>query len=189
MRGSMLLAVVGLCAVTLGGCGGAPTAPKPPQAAVTPAAKTAAAPKASPTAEPQGQPIQIGQVTYSNWGERDARRVTSRDLDAGDFYFKGTFLRGEPGQKLTLRIRNVEQQLHNFSLPAQGIDQDIQTGGQRVDVNITFPPDGGLQFFCKFHSGQGMNGLLLAGAATPQSMAGSQPVSSPQSSPSPQPRQ
>jgi hypothetical protein len=46
---------------------------------------------------------------------------------------------------------------------------------------VTFPQSGGLQFFCKHHTAQGMNGLLLVGDATPQS------VGSPSPSPSPQP--
>jgi plastocyanin len=154
---------------------------------VAPAEKKSSAQKASPTEEPEGQLIQVGQITFSTWGDRDARGQASRGLDAGDFYFKGTFLHGQPGQKLTLQIRNVEDQVHNFSLPAQNINQEIPPDGERVNVDVNFPQSGGLQFFCKYHTAQGMNGLLLVGDATPQSFASSQPASSPQPSPSPRP--
>jgi plastocyanin len=96
-------------------------------------------------------------------------------MDAGDFYFKGTFIRGESGQELTLEIQNVADQVHNFSLPEQGLDQDIPPDSDRVDVDVRFPQSGGLQFFCKYHTARGMNGLLLAGQATPQSVASPQP--------------
>src|SRR5687767_1183978 len=100
---------VGVIAITLVGCVGAPSA------------TTGFVVKPSPTTRPVGELIQVGQVTYANWGERDVRGAKIRELDAGDSYFRGTFLRGTPGQQLILKIDNVANQGHNFSLPAQGL--------------------------------------------------------------------
>jgi plastocyanin len=177
-----MLAGLGVLAVVLSGCGGSASASKPAQSGAATAQKSATAQRATSTPEPSGQLMQIGQVSYSNWGERDARKETTRGLDAGDFYFKGTFIQGEPGQKLTLQIRNVADQVHNFSIPSQSIDQDIQPKSDRVNVEVTFPQSGTVQFLCKLHTAQGMNGLLTVGGGMPQSAA------SPQPSPSPQPR-
>ena len=124
--------------------------------------------------------VQIGQVTYANWGLRDARDEDERELDAGDFYFKGTFIQGKPHQELTLAIQNVADQLHNFSLPAQGIDQPIPPKSDRVDVEVTFPASGSLPFFCKYYTARGMNGLLLIGDLPPLSIPSPSPASSPQ---------
>ena len=100
------------------------------------------------------------------------RRAGLRGVDAGDFYFKGTFLRGRPGEALTLKIKNTGTQLHNFSLPDQGLDIDLPTGGERMDVEVVVPESGALRFFCKYHADRGMNGQLLAGDAEPQPLVG-----------------
>src|SRR5215208_6505794 len=148
---------LGVLAVALLGCSGAPpaskpgapAASKPPQGAGAPAAKSAAGPKGSPVPTPAGELVQIGSVTYANWGVRDAAGDPTRELDAGDFYFKGTFIQGEPGQALTLQIQNVADQVHNISLPAQGIDQDIPPKSGRVKVEVTVPDSSSVQYFCK----------------------------------------
>ena len=89
------------------------------------------------------------------------------ELETDDFYFSPTFLRGSPGQKLTLRIGNQGKETHNLSISGQQLDQDIAPN-QEVNVQVTLPPSGALRFFCKYHAGEGMNGQLLAGDATPQ---------------------
>jgi plastocyanin len=179
---------LGVIAVALLGCSGAPpaskpgapAASKPPQGAGAPAAKSGAAPKPSPVPTPAGELVQIGSVTYANWGVRDAAGDPTRELDAGDFYFKGTFIQGEPGQKLTLAIQNVAEQVHNISLPMQGIDRDIPPKSGRVNMEVTFPGSGSVQFFCKYHTARGMNGLLLVGDVPPLAAASPSPVPSSQ---------
>jgi plastocyanin len=130
---------------------------------------------------PNGELVQIGQLTYANWGVRDSIGSKTRTLDAGDFYFKGTFIQGEPGQKLTLLITNPSQQVHNFSIPAQALDQDIPPGPNRARVDVMFPVAGEVLFFCKYHTALGMNGLLLVGDPPPMSAVSPSLVPSPQS--------
>ena len=75
-------------------------------------------------------------------------------------------------QKLTLELKNVADQVHNFSLPTQGLDQDIPPRSDpRVNVDVTFPASGELQFLCKYHTAHGMGRLLLLSDAGPQSVA------------------
>jgi plastocyanin len=119
------------------------------------------------TAQPDGPVIKLGALTFSDHGTKDVKGQTALDLEADDYYFAPTFLRGEPGQKLTLEIENESGTLHNFSLPEQHIDLDIPPKGT-VKVDVTVPPSGVIHFFCKFHGALGMNGELLAGDATPQ---------------------
>jgi plastocyanin len=126
-----------------------------------------------------GELVQLGPVTYANWGSRDARRELALQLDAGDFYFKGTFLRGDPGRTLTLAIDNVGGQVHNISIPAQGLDRDLPSSGPRVNVEVTFPMTGEVQFFCKYHTARGMNGLLVVGDLPLLSAASPSPAPSP----------
>jgi YVTN family beta-propeller protein len=119
------------------------------------------------TAQPEGQVITLGALTFADHGTKDVKGQAELDLEADDYYFAPTFLRGEPGQQLTLEIENESGTLHNISLPEQHIDKDIPPKG-KVKVEVTIPSSGVVHFFCKFHGALGMNGELLAGDATPQ---------------------
>ena len=110
--------------------------------------------------------ITLGGVTYADHGTKDVQNRSRLELEADDYYFSPTFLRGKPGQKLTLVVESEASTLHNISLPALGIDKDIPPKG-KVQVDVTFPASGVLAFSCKFHGPLGMNGQLLAGDAAP----------------------
>ncbi len=130
-------------------------------AATTPASvRAAAAPSGT------SRSITLDGVTYADHGTKDVRNRSRLELEADDYYFSPTFLRGKPGQKLTLVVESEASTLHNISLPALGIDKDIPPKG-KVQVDVTFPASGVLAFSCKFHGPLGMNGQLLAGDAAP----------------------
>jgi YVTN family beta-propeller protein len=140
-----------------------------------PALLPALAPTGAPTgpaatAESARQSITLGDLTFSDHGTKEVKGQAEMDLEADDYYFEPTFLRGAPGQKLTLEIENESGTLHNFSIPDQHIDQDIPPKG-KVKVEVTIPPSGAVHFLCKFHTALGMNGELLAGDAAPQSVS------------------
>jgi len=114
----------------------------------------------------QGESVQLGGVTYADHGMQDVRNMTKLELEADDYYFKPTFLRGMPGQKLTLIIESEARTLHNVSIPALGIDRDVPPKG-KMQVDVTFPASGVLTFSCKFHGALGMNGQLLTADTAP----------------------
>ena len=134
---------------------------------VSGAAATTLAPVRA-AAAPSGtrKSITLGGVTYADHGTKDVRNRSRLELEADDYYLSPTFLRGKPGQKLTLVVESEASTLHNISLPALGIDKDIPPKG-KVQVDVTFPASGVLAFSCKFHGPLGMNGQLLAGDAAP----------------------
>ncbi len=134
---------------------------------VSGAAATTLAPVRA-AAAPSGtrKSITLGGVTYADHGTTDVQNRSRLELEADDYYFSPTFLRGKPGQKLTLVVESEASTLHNISLPALGIDKDIPPKG-KVQVDVTFPASGVLAFSCKFHGPLGMNGQLLAGDAAP----------------------
>src|SRR5437879_4295718 len=131
-----------------------------------PSAAVIAPAPVQPAAAPSGKntSITLGGVTYANHGTKDVRNLSKLELEADDYYFSPTFLRGRPGQKLTLLVESEASTLHNISIPALGIDRNIPPKG-KVEVNVTFPSSGVLAFFCKFHGALGMNGQLLTGDA------------------------
>ena len=108
--------------------------------------------------------VTMSGVTYADHGTKDVRKLSKLELEADDYYFGPTFLRGNPGQKLTLMMENEASTLHNITIPALGIDKDIPPKG-KVQVEVTFPASGTLGVSCKFHGPLGMNGQLLIGDA------------------------
>jgi YVTN family beta-propeller protein len=134
------------------GPGGAATTPAPVRAAAAPSGMR--------------KPITLGGVTYADHGTKDVRNRSKLELEVDDYYFSPTFLRGNPGQKLSLLVESEANTLHNLSIPALGIDRDILPKG-KVQLDVTFPASGVLVFFCKFHGPLGMNSQLLAGDASP----------------------
>jgi plastocyanin len=135
----------------------APTVAVPTSA---PAAMVARAPAvASPAASP-------GPVSINDRGERSVAGLGQVEIEASDFAFTPTTLRGTPGQHLRIAIENAASIDHNFSLDEQGIQQDITPGG-RATVEVTFPASGVLRFFCALHAGRGMNGRLASEATAP----------------------
>jgi YVTN family beta-propeller protein len=117
------------------------------------------------------QTITVGGRTFADHGTVAVKEGAILNVEVDDYYFEPTFLRGKPGQKITLEIDNNSSALHNISVPQQKVDKDILPKG-KVKVEVTFPQSGALRFFCKFHTALGMNGGLLVGDATPQSVTG-----------------
>lgn len=115
----------------------------------------------APPAE-AGDRVSIDGQRVVSHGQVDVGGRTSEELSAGDFFFDPTVVTGSGGQTITLTVSNPTSTLHNFTLPGQGIDQDLPQG-QSVDVTVRFPPNGALAFFCKYHRSQGMVGELFAG--------------------------
>jgi plastocyanin len=109
-------------------------------------------------------------LTFANHGTKDATGQAELDLEADTYYFAPTFLRGVPGQRLTLEVENDSETIHNLSIPEQQVDQNILPKGT-VKVEVTIPPAGAVRFFRKFHAPLGMNGELLAGDAMPQAIS------------------
>src|SRR6266849_2112846 len=147
-----------------------PVGNAPRKIAVQPGSGAAAPPPAQTraAAAPSGKSksVTLRGVTYADHGTKDVRNLSKLELEADDYYFSPTFLRGKPGQKLTLLVENEASTLHNISIPALGIDKDIPPKG-KVQVNVTFPASGMLAVSCKFHGSLGMNGQLLTGDAGP----------------------
>ncbi|MEA2447054.1 MAG: hypothetical protein QOK47_691, partial [Actinomycetota bacterium] len=82
------------------------------------------------------------------------------DVEVDDFYFSPNVIQGEAGQKITLVLENEGEAEHNFTLEDQDIDEDIEPGDS-VQVEVTFPDSGTLEFHCEYHAeSQGMTGSL-----------------------------
>ena len=167
-EGSNDVSVVDLASRTVTATIAVGHAPRKIAAQPAPGALTSSPPPVLATVSPTAKrtSITLGGVPYADHGTRDVRGRSTLELEADDYYFSPTFLRGKPGQKLTLVVESEAGTLHNISIPALGIDRDVPPRG-KVQVDVVFPASGVLAFSCKFHGPLGMNGQLLAGDAAP----------------------
>lgn len=101
-------------------------------------------------------------------GTTDVVGRSSFEVAATDFAFEPAYLRGEPGQRISLRVTNEGGTRHNLSSGAS-MDSDVEPGSA-IEVELTFPASGGVTFFCKYHPAT-MVGELLVGDAEPGSAA------------------
>jgi plastocyanin len=107
--------------------------------------------------------ITIAGEKAVNKGDEDVAGAGRVEMELDDFYFEPTLLRGEPGQRITIAMRNQGKILHNLALRDQDVDKDVEPGATAT-VELRFPQSGQLVFVCKYHTGQNMRGGLDAGA-------------------------
>jgi plastocyanin len=116
--------------------------------------------KASEPTTSESPPVtgQFGDVNAVVRGT--GRAVDGLEVEIDDNYFKPNIIEGAAGQTVTLKVQSEGKSLHNFSLAAQNISQDIPAGSSAT-IKVTFAASGDLQFFCKYHKAEsGMAGVL-----------------------------
>jgi len=130
----------------------------------------------TPTGSNAATTVKLGAQTFNDHGMMSVQGKEQVGIEADNFYFAPTFLQGAPGQQLTLAIANDSSTTHNISIDATpAITMDIPAHG-KVTVTATVPASGVILFYCKYHTGMGMNGELLAAPATPQPASQDKPT-------------
>ncbi|MDQ1697571.1 MAG: Cupredoxin-like domain [Frankiaceae bacterium] len=108
----------------------------------------------------------IAGIAANIHGTKDVSAGGTVELEADNYYFSPSVLKGKPGEKVTIHVANDSSTEHNFTIDAQNINKDLSSGGD-VTVTATFPQSGVLSFFCEYHKSQGMaGGLLVSGSAS-----------------------
>jgi plastocyanin len=139
--GVMIVAVLGLGVVPLvAGCG----------------SSSSSSTESSPSA---GGKKTIAGVQANDHGTKTASSGGKTEVELDDFYFEPTVLQGTPGEQVELELKNEGKVEHTFTIDSQGIDQDLQPGGE-AEVMVTIPKSGSVSFYCKFHKSSGMAGAL-----------------------------
>ena len=111
----------------------------------------------------EGTTTTIAGVQAKSHGTKDVSGETGKvEVEMYDNYFEPTVLKGDPGQKVTIELKNVGKAAHTFTLTEQSVDREVQPGDE-AEADITFPQSGELSFICKFHKSSGMVGALEAG--------------------------
>lgn len=116
----------------------------------------------------EGGSTTIAGMTAELHGTKDVSGETGKvEIELDDDYFEPTILEGEPGQTVTLELKNEGNNPHTLTISGQGIDQEVQPGDE-AEVDVTFPKGGQLAFVCRFHESNGMVGALeVSGTSSP----------------------
>ena len=102
----------------------------------------------------------IGGQAVESHGTKDVSGETGKvEIEMYDYYFEPTVLKGTPGQKVELELKNEGKAAHTFTISDQMVDKEVQPGDE-TETEVTFPQSGELTFVCKFHQSSGMVGAL-----------------------------
>lgn len=102
-------------------------------------------------------------------GVKDVSNETGKvEVELDDYYFDPTILKGKPGQKVELELKNEGKTTHTFTIADQSINKEIQPGDE-TETEVTFPQSGALKFVCTFHQSQGMVGALVTSGTSSSS--------------------
>jgi plastocyanin len=120
-------------------------------------------------------PVELsGEVT--NKGTEDVTNSTELEVEADDFYFEPTFVKATPGSTITVTITNEGDANHTFTIDDARIDNEIAPAGN-AEASVTVPDDGIVNFYCRFHRSQGMQGAMFTRSG--QSSGGAPATSAP----------
>lgn len=115
--------------------------------------------KAEGGGENEGTKTTIAGVAANDHGSKRVSDQAEVELD--DFYFEPTVLKGKPGGRVTLELKNEGKTEHNLSIDSQKIDQDLDAD-ESATLTVTIPQSGEISFYCKYHKRMGMAGALSA---------------------------
>ena len=116
-----------------------------------------------------------GQVTNHSSADVSGKGARAKlDLEVDDFYFGPTFVKAAPGQVVTVTVKNEGRATHTFTVDGSGVDQQLSPD-TKATIEVTMPASGYVNYYCRFHRGQGMQGAFYstAGAGGGASTTGS----------------
>lgn len=84
------------------------------------------------------------------------------ELEADDFYFEPTYVEAEAGATVKVEVENEGKATHTFTIDSLEIDQEIQPD-EKKEISVTLPSSGTVNYYCRFHRAQGMQGAFYFG--------------------------
>ncbi|HXY95174.1 MAG TPA: cupredoxin domain-containing protein [Acidimicrobiia bacterium] len=128
----------------------------------------------------QKAPVDLGQKV-NNHGTKDVsgKSSASLTLEQDDKYFEPTFIKVQPGEKLTITLKNEGKLAHTFTSTALKVDKEVQPD-KKAKVTVTVPSTGAaFQFHCDFHESSGMAGAMFTTAGASVSSSGATATTNP----------
>lgn len=104
----------------------------------------------------------IAGVPANGKGTKDVTGMPGVQIEADNFYFEPSIVKGSPGQRLTVTVKNVSSTEHTFTVTSPNVNKELGAG-KSATVSLTLPASGTISFFCEYHKALGMAGGLQAG--------------------------
>lgn len=105
-----------------------------------------------------------GKVNAKGTKDLSGKSSATLELEADDFSFNPTFVKVNPGEKVTIKFKNEGSTTHTFTSSALSIDQQV-SAGKSAKFTLTVPSTGdAFQFHCDFHESKGMQGAFYTKA-------------------------
>ena len=123
-------------------------------------ASTSGGTTTTPTPTPTPSPSYGGGGGSPSYGMPPSNTKTVVEGPGNSFAFMPSTITVSRGA--TLKLQNVSNTAHTFTVTGQGIDIETQPG-QTSQVTIDLEP-GSYPFFCRFHQSLGMTGTLVVKA-------------------------
>jgi plastocyanin len=89
----------------------------------------------------------------------------SIEAELDNFYFGPAFIKAKPGSTVKVELHNEGSVEHTFTIDSANIDQTLKPDAKKT-VTVKVPSSGSLQFYCRFHKGQGMQGAFISDSST-----------------------
>ena len=110
--------------------------------------------------EGEGTTMTIAGAAVEVHGTKDVSGETGKvEVEMYDDFFEPTVLKGTPGQKVEIELKNEGEAAHTFTISEQSVDAEVEPADE-TEVDVTFPESGELVFICRFHENSGMVGAL-----------------------------
>ena len=84
------------------------------------------------------------------------------EVVATDFAFAPAEISAEPGQAVSITLKNDGTVEHSFTIDDLGVDTEAE-GGEEATTELT-APDESVEFYCRYHPSQ-MRGTVKVGAS------------------------
>jgi plastocyanin len=119
----------------------------------------------TPAGAKTSKPVTVdGKVNVKGTKDISSKKSASIDIEADDYYFEPTFVKVQPGEKVTITLENEGNATHTFTSDSLNIDQSV-AAGKKAKFTLTVPSDGtAFAFHCTFHQSMGMQGAFFTKA-------------------------
>ena len=116
----------------------------------------------APAGAKTSKPVNVdGKVNVKGTKDISGKKSATIDLEADDFYFGPTFVKVQPGEKVTVELENEGNASHTFTSDSLSVDEEVAPG-KKAKVTLTVPSDGtAFEFHCSFHEDMGMQGAFF----------------------------
>jgi plastocyanin len=116
----------------------------------------------APAAAKPTKPVTLdGKVNNKGTKDISTKATASLELEADDYYFNPTFVKVQPGEKVTVTLKNEGSTTHTFTSTGLSIDHQVSAGKSKK-FTVTVPSSGtAFQFHCDFHGDMGMKGAFF----------------------------